>query len=234
MTILVTNACSRSDPPKVRSEAEAADSAMLEHDLALAMRDTSTVFDTAGMGPASPPVTTVDSIAAAARGDLPQSAATPRAVATTPASAPVVPPVPAPSAAAPRRSTPVPASKKPAPAAVATGISRCRSEAPADQRACLNASLARTDAGLNRVYQALIAQMRERLGTHPGAVDPRQVRQLRAGQRQWIVYRDVECQRRNWGREGKLWAPVRARCLAEYSDRREAELSRSLQQWRSR
>lgn len=231
MTLLA--ACSRRDAPKARSETETVDSAMLEHDLALAMRDTSTVFDTAGMGPVGPPMTTVDSIAAAARGDLPQPAAGRRAVVTTPAAAPVVPPLPAPSAAS-RRATPSPA-RKPAPSAVAAAASsRCESEAAADQRACLNASLERSDAGLNRVYQALIAQMRRRLGTSRLAPDPQQVRQLRAGQRQWIVYRDVECQRRNWGREGKLWAPVRARCLAEYSDRREAELSRSLEQWRER
>jgi uncharacterized protein YecT (DUF1311 family) len=47
-------------------------------------------------------------------------------------------------------------------------------------------------------------------------------------QRSWLVYRDTECRRRNRGKEGPLWAPTRAECLAEFSGQRANELSAAL------
>ena len=86
------------------------------------------------------------------------------------------------------------------------------------------AYLARSDVTLDRNYQARIAQLKRDAGTAPGAPEPESVQRLRTAQRAWLVYRDTECRNRNRGNEGGLWAPVRARCLAEFSAQRAAEL----------
>lgn len=83
--------------------------------------------------------------------------------------------------------------------------------------------LARSDAGLDRTYQSLIAELKRRSDTAGGG-EPPSVLELRTAQRAWLVYRDTECRRRNRGQEGPLWAPVRAQCLGEFSGRREGEL----------
>ena len=85
--------------------------------------------------------------------------------------------------------------------------------------------LARSDVMLDRTYQSLIADMRR----EAGAKEPPSVQQLRVAQRAWLVYRDTECRRRNRGKEGPLWAPVRAQCLGEFSGQRTEELARALQ-----
>ncbi|HKH92098.1 MAG TPA: lysozyme inhibitor LprI family protein, partial [Gemmatimonadaceae bacterium] len=54
------------------------------------------------------------------------------------------------------------------------------------------------------------------------------VQRLRAAQRSWLVYRDDECRKRTRPREGPLWAPIRAQCLAEYSALRLRELEDAL------
>lgn len=102
----------------------------------------------------------------------------------------------------------------------------CASSAAADQRRCLLAYLSRSDAELDRTYQARIRQLRSEAGTPAGAPDPASVERLRTAQRAWLVYRDTECRNRNRGREGALWAPTRARCLGEFSQARAAELAR--------
>jgi uncharacterized protein YecT (DUF1311 family) len=94
--------------------------------------------------------------------------------------------------------------------------------------------LARSDVGLDRTYQALIADMKREAGTPPGAREPESVQQLRVAQRAWLVYRDTECRRRNRGKEGPLWAPVRAQCLAEFSGTRTEELAQALRDRRGR
>ena len=102
----------------------------------------------------------------------------------------------------------------------------CASPAMADQRRCLLAYLARSDATLNRTYQTQIQRLRSEAAVAPGAPDPESVQRLRTAQRAWLVYRDTECRNRNRGQEGALWAPVRASCLAEFSQARAAELAR--------
>jgi uncharacterized protein YecT (DUF1311 family) len=87
--------------------------------------------------------------------------------------------------------------------------------------------LARFDVGLDRTYQALIADLKREAGTPRGAPEPQSVRELRQAQRAWLVYRDTECRRRNRGKEGALWAPIRAQCLGEFSGVREAELAKA-------
>ncbi|MDQ6689128.1 MAG: DUF1311 domain-containing protein [Gemmatimonadota bacterium] len=94
----------------------------------------------------------------------------------------------------------------------------CDSPAPVDQRSCLNRAIVQNDADLNRVYQDLLAQGRKSGG-------PELEDRLRQQQRDWINTRDSECQGSG---QGALWARARARCLADYSNRRTAELQRNL------
>ncbi len=95
-----------------------------------------------------------------------------------------------------------------------------------DQRRCLLVYLARSDVTLDRNYQARIAELKQAAGTAPGEPEPESVHRLRVAQRAWLVYRDTECRNRNRGLEGPLWAPMRARCLGEFSQKRAEELAR--------
>ena len=104
----------------------------------------------------------------------------------------------------------------------------CASPAAPSQRRCLMLHLARSDVLLDRTYQSLIADMKREAGTPAGAKEPPPVQQLRVAQRAWLVYRDTECRRRNRGKEGPLWAPVRAQCLGEFSGQRTDELAQAL------
>jgi uncharacterized protein YecT (DUF1311 family) len=97
----------------------------------------------------------------------------------------------------------------------------CDSPAPTDQRSCLNRSIVQNDADLNRVYQDLLSQSRKSGGSE---LEDR----FRQSQRDWINTRDNECLQRTEGQGGALWARPRARCLADYSSKRTAELQRSL------
>ena len=104
----------------------------------------------------------------------------------------------------------------------------CASPALDDQRRCLLGYLARSDAQLDRNYQALIDELKKEARTAKGAPEPPAVQRLRTAQRSWLVYRDEECRRRTRADEGPLWAPVRAQCLAEYSELRARELNDAL------
>ena len=104
----------------------------------------------------------------------------------------------------------------------------CTSPAIDDQRRCLLGYLARSDAELDRNYQALIGQLKSEARTQEGAPEPPAVQRLRTAQRSWLVYRDEECRKRTRAREGPLWAPVRVKCLAEYSELRARELDDAL------
>jgi uncharacterized protein YecT (DUF1311 family) len=94
----------------------------------------------------------------------------------------------------------------------------CDSPDPVDQRSCLNRSIVQNDADLNQTYQQLLAQSLKSGGS--GLQE-----RFRQSQREWVNTRDVECLETG---DGALWARARARCLAEYSDKRTAELQRSL------
>src|SRR6266576_5006667 len=97
----------------------------------------------------------------------------------------------------------------------------CDSPTLTDQRYCLNRSIAENDADLNRTYQELIAQARKSGGSD---LEER----FRQSQREWVNQRDADCSSQTETRDGKLWARTVGRCLANYSSRRTAELSRSL------
>jgi uncharacterized protein YecT (DUF1311 family) len=74
------------------------------------------------------------------------------------------------------------------------------------------------DADLNRTYQDLLAQSQKSGG-------PELEERLKQSQREWINTRDSECLSSG---QGALWARGRARCLADHSARRTAELQRTL------
>jgi uncharacterized protein YecT (DUF1311 family) len=96
----------------------------------------------------------------------------------------------------------------------------CDSPAPVDQRSCLNRSIVQNDADLNRTYQDLLAQSRKSGG-------PELEDRLKQSQRDWVNTRDTQCIQQTSG-QGALWARSRARCLADQSSRRTAELQRTL------
>ena len=104
----------------------------------------------------------------------------------------------------------------------------CASPARDDQQRCLTGYLAKSDLMLDRYYQALILRLKSEAGTKTGAPEPPSVQRLRSAQRSWLVYRDDECRKRTKPHEGPLWAPVRAKCLAEYSALRARELDDAL------
>ena len=135
-------------------------------------------------------------------------------------------------ASTPRLTVPMTANDAPAPTTVslerspASGASRarrdpCDSPSLTDQRYCLNRSIASNDADLNRTYQELIDQAGKSGGSDLQG-------RFSQSQREWINQRDSDCTSRAASREGTLWAKARARCLADYSSRRTAELQRNL------
>jgi uncharacterized protein YecT (DUF1311 family) len=94
----------------------------------------------------------------------------------------------------------------------------CDSPTAADQRACLNRSIVENDAELNSTYQELIAQSKKSGG-------PELEERLREAQRAWVNDRDMACRPAN---SSGLWARAVARCLAEHSATRTAELRHTL------
>lgn len=127
----------------------------------------------------------------------------------------------------PRLTPPLRANDAPKPTTVSTDFSPaagsssgdpCDSPASVDQRSCLNRSIVQNDAGLNRTYQDLLEQSRKSGG-------PELEQRFRQSQRDWVIQRDADC--RGVG-EGALWARARARCLANQSEQRTAELRRNL------
>ena len=122
---------------------------------------------------------------------------------------------------APGRTT-IPLERSPASSA-STRASRDPCESPdlTAQRYCLNRSIASNDADLNRTYQDLIDQAGK-----SGGSDLQD--RFRQSQREWINQRDSDCTSQTPSSDGKLWAKGRARCLADYSAKRTAELQRNL------
>lgn len=116
--------------------------------------------------------------------------------------------------------TTVPLERSPASARPSSG-DPCDSPTTVDQRTCLNRSIVTNDAGLNSTYQELIAQARKSGGSE---LEER----IRQTQREWVNERDANC-RPDAQSAGRLWARSVARCLANYSDKRTAELRRTLE-----
>ena len=131
---------------------------------------------------------------------------------------------PKPLTSGPRLTPPLRANDAPNPTTVPIEVSPpssrdpCDSPAAVDQRSCLTRSIVLNDADLNRTYQDLLAQSRKSGG-------PELEQRFRQAQRDWANQRDAECRGKG---EGALWAKARARCLADYSAKRTAELQRNL------
>ena len=132
----------------------------------------------------------------------------------------------------PRIPVPTKANDAPAPTTVSTDLSPaagsqrstrdpCDSPTAVNQRSCLNRSIAANDADLNRTYQELLAQARKSGGSE---LEDR----FQQSQREWINQRDADCTAQTPSESGKLWAKARARCLADRSATRTAELQRNL------
>jgi uncharacterized protein YecT (DUF1311 family) len=210
-------ACDSGTPS--RSADEIADDSALAADLALANRDTLLV-DSIGAMPAS--LQPADS-ALPATDTTPASATMPRPSVAVNAPPVKVAPAPAPAPAPSPAPAPTPAAKATAPRL--SGLRACNSPTQENQNECIRASIASADARLNRIYRALITEMRRQEGVKGAAKDPPSVQRLRIAQRAWLVYRDTECRRRGRGKEGALWAKPRARCLAQFSAQRANELA---------
>lgn len=228
---LFIGACDSGSPSRTADEL-AADSA-LAADLALANRDTLLV-DSIGAyrEPAALDSQALrDAVAVADTGVKVHTEDAPRTPPSRPAPAPQITqrsPGTKAGQAPPQVTRPARAIATPAPAPKAprlTGTRACTSPTLDNQSECLRVLLASADARLNRVYRALITEMRRQEGVRGGAKDPPSVQRLRVAQRSWIAYRDAECRRRGKGKEGALWARPRARCLGQFAVRRANELA---------
>src|ERR1700730_4385802 len=216
--------------PKAKNVAGVGQDTMLMHDLAEANRNTAaaSALDNS-LNTVRTPGGTV-----AASGATAQNRPTDTKVVQRPASngSEVLPP-------GPRPTVPTKANDAPAPTTVSTDLSPanasqrtprdsqrsprdpCDSPTTVNQRSCLNRSIAANDADLNRTYQELIAQAGKSGG-------PELQDRFQQSQRDWINQRDNDCNGQTPSENGKLWAKARARCLADYSAKRTAELQRNL------
>jgi uncharacterized protein YecT (DUF1311 family) len=80
------------------------------------------------------------------------------------------------------------------------------------------------DAGLQRVYDSLIVELRHIARAPRRSPDPPEVTRLRVEQRAWVVARDRECMRASARPSTRLWARDRATCFADKSADRTDEL----------
>jgi uncharacterized protein YecT (DUF1311 family) len=222
LALLVGGLGCRKDP-KAKNVASVGQDTMLMHDLAEANRNTAA---------ASALDNSLNTVRAGG-GTVPASGA---AAQNRPADTKVVP-RPSPNGSevltsGPRIPVPTKASDAPAPTTVSTDLSPaggsqrsprdpCDSPTMVNQRSCLNRSIAANDTDLNRTYQELIAQAQKSGGSE---LQDR----FQQSQRDWINQRDADCTAQTQSGNGKLWAKARARCLADYSAKRTAELHRNL------
>jgi len=217
VTTAITAGCK--SEPKTKEVASVPADTMLMHDLAEANKNTAVAA--AADNSLNTMRTAGDSLAAtnSLTGNTPTNRVTPRVVDS-------VVRTPTPRLSVPVRasdaSTPTNVSLDRSPAnSTVTRTSRdpCDSPNETDQRYCLNRSIVANDADLNRTYQELIAQAHKSGG---GDLEER----FRQSQREWINQRDADW--RAAGDDSRLWARPRARCLADASSKRTAELQRSL------
>jgi uncharacterized protein YecT (DUF1311 family) len=117
--------------------------------------------------------------------------------------------------------TTVPTDRSPASGLVRASRDPCNSPVAVDQRSCLNRSIATNDADLNQTYQELLGQARKSGGSE---LEDR----FQQSQRDWVNQRDADCTAQTPSDNGTLWAKARARCLADRSATRTAELQKNL------
>jgi uncharacterized protein YecT (DUF1311 family) len=210
--------------PKANDGASTAPDTMLMHDLAEANRNTAA---------ASALDNSLNTVRTSNGGTVPVAGAAPQGE----PSDPKVVPRPSPSGSevltsGTRLSPPtkandasggtiVPTDRSPASGLVRASRDPCNSPAAVDQRSCLNRSIASNDTDLNQTYQELLAQARKSGGSE---LEDR----FQQSQRDWINQRDADCTAQTPNDNGKLWAKARARCLADRSTTRTAELQKNL------
>lgn len=201
----VAGACARSNSP------DAGGDTALARDLALvSLKDSSRQGTALGM-PASP---------------APQPPIVPPESSRVSTGQPISGGVSAPSVMDTHQATPVAPTKGTRSRRGLTGAAACESPKLADQNSCLRAEIAPGDARLNHVYNAYMARLRAAPASRGGGAPA--IAKLRISERAWLVYRDQECRRRNWLKEGTLWAPKRAACMKELAATRAGELERLL------
>jgi len=222
--VLAASVIACSKDPKSKATATAAPDTMLMHDLAEANRNTAAA---SAMDNSLNTVKTTGSGTAPDPGAAPQEHPSDTKVVprTSPSGSGVLtsgtrltPPTTASDASG---GTNVSLDRSPA-----TGLQRasrepCNSPAAVDQRSCLNRSIASNDADLNRTYQELLDQARKSGGSE---LEDR----FQQSQRDWVNQRDTDCTAQTPSDSGKLWAKARARCLADRSATRTAELQKNL------
>jgi uncharacterized protein YecT (DUF1311 family) len=216
---LLAGAVGCSKETKTKKEvASVAQDTMLLHDLAEANKNTAAAA--AADNSLNTVMTASSGTVPATSAQTPQNrpAVVPRPVNTGSQTLTSGPRLTVPSGASDASPTNVPLDRSPASGSSSGDL--CDSPTPADQRSCLNRSIVANDADLNSTYQALIAQ-----GRKSGGSDLEE--RIRQAQRDWINQRDLECRAATQS-SGKLWARPVAKCLANYSDRRTAELRRQL------
>ena len=224
---LVVISCRKEGDAKSSAQVvKVAQDTMLLHDLAEANKNTAaaaTLDNSLGTVRTNPdgsvtPVSTSSQTTNASR-------VVPRTTSETPTTTPTpanTPRMTAPTQASDAHPTTVPLSRSPAnSAATRSSGDPCDSPATIDQRYCLNRSIASNDADLNSTYQDLLAQARKSGGSD---LEDR----FRQSQRDWVNKRDSDCTSQTPSQGNRLWARDRARCFADYSSRRTAELRQNL------
>jgi uncharacterized protein YecT (DUF1311 family) len=226
---MVVISCRKEGEAKSKTQiAQVAQDTMLLHDLAEANKNTAAAsaldnsLNTVRTNPDGSPALVSDVY----QSNTPANRVVPRVPSgmQTPSSSPSGNPrltVPTQANDAPHPTT-VPLSRSPA-NSVATRSTGdpCDSPATIDQRYCLNRSIVANDADLNRTYQDLLSQAQK-----SGGADLAD--RFRQSQRDWVNKRDSDCIAQAPSESGGLWARSRARCLADYSERRTEELKRNL------
>jgi len=222
--VLIASVIACSKDPNAKANATAAPDTMLMHDLAEANRNT------AAASAMDNSLTTVKSTSGGTptdAGAVPQGQASDTKVVPRPSSSEsgvltsgsrLTPPTKTGDASG---GTNVSLDRSPASGLLRASGNPCNSPAAADQRTCLNRSIATNDADLNRTYQELLDQARKSGGSE---LEDR----FQQSQRDWVNQRDSDCTAQTPSESGKLWAKARARCLADRSATRTAELQKSL------
>ncbi len=226
LALVVVSCRKEGDAKSTAQVVKVAQDTMLLHDLAEANKNTaaaSALDNSLGTVRTNP-----DGSAALVSNSTPTTS-TNRVVPRTTSEAQTTTPTPAnsprmtaPTTASDAHPTTVPLSRSPAnSAATRSSGDPCDSPTTIDQRYCLNRSIVSNDADLNSTYQDLLAQARKSGGSD---LEDR----FRQSQRDWVNKRDSDCTAQTPSQGNRLWARDRARCFADYSSRRTAELRQNL------
>jgi uncharacterized protein YecT (DUF1311 family) len=102
----------------------------------------------------------------------------------------------------------------------------CGSPVTSDQAQCLATAIGKADAGINGVFQQLVAALRRQAGVAEGDPDPMSVDELRSAQRHWRQEREESC--RPVGAGSAFYGRERSACYTDRSATRKADLERQL------